>query len=88
MWQRFTERARQAVFYAQEEAGKLGENSVGPEHLLLGSTRFTETIGALMLENLGVSLGAVRAATEARVSRGPGRLGQDMQLTAPRQSGD
>ena len=28
MWQRFTERARRVVFFAQEEAGRLGENYV------------------------------------------------------------
>ena len=36
MWQRFTERARRVVFFAQEEAGRLGENYVSTEHLLLG----------------------------------------------------
>jgi hypothetical protein len=29
MWQRFTERARRVVFFAQEEAARLGENYVG-----------------------------------------------------------
>ena len=83
MWQRFTEGARKLVFFAQEEAGNLGENSVGTEHLLLGITRVPDSVGALMLEQLGVSLDALRAAVEARVQRGDGRLGQDMQL-APR----
>ena len=82
MWQRFTERARLVVFYAQEEAGKWGGNFVEPEHLLLGITRVPESMGALMLERLGVSLDAVRTAVEARITRGTGRLGQDMQLTA------
>ena len=36
MWQRFTERARRIVFFAQEEAGRLGENYISTEHLLLG----------------------------------------------------
>ena len=39
MWQRFTERARRVVFFAQEEAGRLGENYVSTEHLLLGLVR-------------------------------------------------
>jgi len=81
MWQRFTERARKAVFYAQEEAGRLGENSVGPEHFLLALTRDPESAGALVLEQLGVSLDALRTAAEAYIPRGAGRLGQDMQLT-------
>jgi len=81
MWQRFTERARKAVFYAQEEAGKWGENFVGPEHLLLGMVRGPENAGAVILERLGVSLGAVREGVGERLQPGEGKLGQDMQLT-------
>jgi len=81
MWQRFTERARKAVFYAQEEAGKWGENFVGPEHLLLGMVRVPENAGAVILERLGVSLGAVREGVGERLQPGEGKLGQDMQLT-------
>ena len=83
MWQRFTERARQVVFYAQEEAGKLGSNLVGPEHLLLGITHIPESVGALILERFGMSLDAVRTAVEARITRGTGAgWEQDMQFTA------
>ena len=39
MWQRFTERARRAIFFAQEESAGLGENYVATEHLLLGLLR-------------------------------------------------
>jgi len=90
MWQRLTESARQAVFFAQEQAGKLGQNAVAPEHLLLGIVRVPDTPGTLrlgqsagaqLLAHLGVSLDAARAAVEARAMRGAGRLGQDMQLT-------
>ena len=81
MWQRFTERARQVVFYAQEEAGRFGENLVDPGHLLLGITRVPESVGALILVDLGVSLKAVREAVEAQAARGEAHTGQDMQLT-------
>ena len=83
MWQRFTESARKLVFYAQEEAGRLGHNVVAPEHMLLGVTRVPDSVGALMLEQLGVSMEALRTATEASASRGASKQGQDMQL-APR----
>ena len=53
MWQRFTERARKAVFYAQEEAGRLGENYVSTEHLLLGLVRDGDGVAARVLEGLG-----------------------------------
>jgi len=81
MWQRFTERARQVVFYAQEEAGKWGGNFVGPEHLLLGMTRVPENAGAVILERLGASLEAVREGVQNRLQPGEGKSGQDMQLT-------
>ncbi len=81
MWQRFTERARKIVFYAQEEAGRLGENYVSTEHLLLGLIRENDSLAARILDRLGVSRGRIRSEIERQVARGDGRLGQDMQLT-------
>jgi ATP-dependent Clp protease ATP-binding subunit ClpC len=81
MWQRFTERARKVVFYAQEEAGRLGENYVSTEHVLLGLVRENDSVAARILDRLGVSLGRIRSEIERQVTRGDGRLGNDMQLT-------
>jgi hypothetical protein len=81
MWQRFTERARRVVFFAQEEAGRLGENYVSTEHLLLGLVRENDSVAARILDRMGVSLGRIRGEVERHVARGDGRLGQDMQLT-------
>jgi ATP-dependent Clp protease ATP-binding subunit ClpC len=81
MWQRFTERARKVVFFAQEEAGRLGENYVSTEHLLLGLVRENDSVAARILDRMGVSLGRIRSEIERQVTRGDGRLGQDMQLT-------
>jgi ATP-dependent Clp protease ATP-binding subunit ClpC len=81
MWQRFTERARRVIFYAQEEAGRLGENYVSTEHLLLGLVREPDSVAARILERMGVSLSRVRSEIERQVSRGEGRLGQETQLT-------
>src|SRR5207253_204172 len=83
MWQRFTERARRLVFFAQEEAGRLGENYVSTEHLLLGLIRESDSVGAHVLLLLGISLQQIRQEVEREVRRGDGRLGRDMQL-APR----
>jgi RNA polymerase sigma factor (sigma-70 family) len=80
-WQMFTERARQVIFFAQEEAAALGENYVGTEHLLLGLTRVPESAGAKVLVRLGISLESIRDETMRQVVRGQGNLGQDMQLT-------
>lgn len=81
MWQRFTERARRTVFYAQEEAARLGESYVSTEHLLLGIVRENDSVAARILERLGVSLSRIRSEIERQVQRGDGRQGQDMQLT-------
>jgi ATP-dependent Clp protease ATP-binding subunit ClpC len=81
MWQRFTERARRVVFFAQEEAARLGENYVGTEHLLLGLVRENDSVAARILDRLGVPLGRIRSDIERQVTRGHGNLGQDMQLT-------
>src|SRR5713101_5220218 len=84
MWQRFTERARRVVFFAQEETARLGENYVSTEHLLLGLVRENDNVAARILEGrLGISLSSIRQETEKQVTRGPGNLGKDMQL-APR----
>jgi hypothetical protein len=80
-WQRFTERARRIVFFAQEEAARLGENYVGSEHLLLGLVRENDSVAARILDRLGVPLGRIRSDIERQVTRGHGNLGQDMQLT-------
>ena len=81
MLQRFTERARRVVFFAQEEAGRLGENYVSTEHLLLGLVRENDSVAARILDRMGVSLGRIRSEIERQVTRGDGRLVQDMQLT-------
>jgi ATP-dependent Clp protease ATP-binding subunit ClpC len=81
MWQRFTERARRVVFFAQEEAGRLGENYVSTEHLLLGMTREPDSVACRILDRMGISLGRIRSEILRQVTRGDGRLGQDMQLT-------
>jgi ornithine carbamoyltransferase len=81
MWQRFTERARKVVFYAQEEAGKLGENYVSTEHLLLGLIRENDNVACRALVRMGVSLSRIRAEIERQVAHGDARIGKDMQLT-------
>ena len=60
MFERFTERARQVVVLAQEEARYLKHNYIGTEHLLLGLLREEEGIAAQVLTTLDVSLDEVR----------------------------
>lgn len=81
MWQRFTERARKVVFYAQEEAQKFGEGYVSTEHLLLGLTRAPNSVAARVIEKLDVTLRRIRTEVEKQLPRGDARPSQDMTLT-------
>ena len=56
----FTPRAKKVLELSMEEAGNLGHNYIGTEHLLLGLLREGEGIAGLVLRNLGVSLATTR----------------------------
>src|SRR5579875_727637 len=81
MWQRFTERARHVVFFAQEEAIRFGANHVCTEHLLLGLLRDGDSVACRALERMGFSLEGIRQELEPQIPHGDGQLTQDMQLT-------
>jgi ATP-dependent Clp protease ATP-binding subunit ClpC len=70
MFERFTERARQVVVLAQDEARALRHNSIGTEHLLLGLLREEEGIAARVLVSLGVTLEETRARVVATIGEG------------------
>jgi ATP-dependent Clp protease ATP-binding subunit ClpC len=56
----FTPRAKKVLELSLEEAGNLGHNYIGTEHLLLGLIKENEGIAAQVLMNLGVKLEDVR----------------------------
>jgi ATP-dependent Clp protease ATP-binding subunit ClpA len=60
MWARYTERARQVVVLAQEEARKLKHPYIGTEHLLLGLIGEEHGVGAKSLDALGITSDHVR----------------------------
>jgi ATP-dependent Clp protease ATP-binding subunit ClpC len=70
VFERFTERAKQVVVLAQEEARALKHNYIGTEHILLGLLREEEGLAARVLESLDVTVEEVRAQV-ARII-GPG----------------
>jgi ATP-dependent Clp protease ATP-binding subunit ClpC len=70
VFERFTERARQVVVLAQEEARAFAHDSIGTEHLLLGLLREEEGIAARALASLDVTLDEVRAQVDRLVGRG------------------
>jgi len=70
VFERFTERARQVVVLAQDEARLLRHDYIGTEHLLLGLLREEEGIAARALESLDVTLEEVRAQVGRIVGEG------------------
>ena len=70
MFERFTERARQVIVLAQEEARMLRHNYIGTEHLLLGLLREADGVAARVLGTLEVSLEEVRGEVTRIVGEG------------------
>ena len=70
MFERFTDRARRVVVLAQEEARLLDHNYIGTEHVLLGLIHEGEGVAAKALEELGISLEAVRREVEEIIGQG------------------
>ena len=70
MFERFTERARQVVVLAQDEARTLNHHYIGTEHLLLGLLREEEGIAARVLASLNVTLEEVRTRVAQTVGVG------------------
>ncbi len=70
MFERFTEKARRVIVYAQEEARMLNQNYIGTEHLLLGLIREQDGIAAKALESLNISLEDVHQQVEDLIGRG------------------
>jgi ATP-dependent Clp protease ATP-binding subunit ClpC len=61
MFERFTERARQVVILAQEEARTNKQGYIGPEHILVGLLREGEGIPARVLASLDVTVEKTRS---------------------------
>jgi len=70
VFERFTEKARRVVVYAQEEARMLNQNYIGTEHLLLGLIREEDGIAYKALTNLGINLVDVRLQVEDLIGKG------------------
>src|SRR6266545_912099 len=70
MFERFTERARQVVVLAQDEARTLKHNYIGTEHILLGLLREEEGLAARVLDTLDITVEEVRAQIARIVGQG------------------
>ncbi|MGG6265902.1 ATP-dependent Clp protease ATP-binding subunit [Leptolyngbya sp. AN03gr2] len=72
MFEYFTDQAIETIMFAQEEARKLRQNSVGTEAILLGLLRQDDTIASSVLNELGANLENARLEVEKIVGRGSG----------------
>jgi ATP-dependent Clp protease ATP-binding subunit ClpA len=70
MFERFTDRARRVIVFAQEEARLLNHDYIGTEHLLLGLIHDGQGVAAKALESLGISLEAMRRQVEEIIGHG------------------
>ena len=81
MFERFTDRARQAVVDAQQEARSLHHNYIGTEHLLLALTGQRHSVAGKVLESSGVTAEVVRREVLEYVGPGPGLANADALAT-------
>ena len=63
----FSQRAKDVLLYSREEAERLGNNYVGPEHLLLGILRDGEGPAVTALKSLKVDIKKVKRVLEERL---------------------
>lgn len=74
MFQRFNERSQRVLYYAQEEAQSLQHGYVGTEHILLGILREEDGIAKKLLNNMGVTIDAVKNLIEEYEGKGEAGL--------------
>jgi uncharacterized protein (TIGR03435 family) len=67
MFERFTERARRALFFARYEASELGSTSIDTEHLLLGLIRESKGLIDRLLADAGIAPEDIRDEVLRRV---------------------
>ncbi|MBN1898421.1 MAG: ATP-dependent Clp protease ATP-binding subunit [Spirochaetes bacterium] len=71
MFEQFTARAQQIIkIFAQEEAKRLGHESIMSEHIFLGLLREGEGVAARILLNLGMDLDILKEEVEMAMPQG------------------
>jgi len=66
MFERYTERARRALFFARYEASRFGSVSIEPDHLLLGVVREGKGLTDRLFASVRMSFESIRREIEAR----------------------
>jgi len=67
---KFTQKAKEAIEYAQAAATNFGHNYVGSEHLLLGLSATSQSVATRALEDQGATSGQIAAKIEALFGTG------------------
>jgi ATP-dependent Clp protease ATP-binding subunit ClpC len=67
-FERFTPKAKQALFFSRHEAGQFGSITIEPEHVLLGMIRAGHSLKNRLFERAGVSLVGARAEVASRTA--------------------
>jgi len=70
VFEKYTEKARRAIFFARYEVSQLGATSIEPEHLLLGLLREEKAL-VYLFTAAGRTTDDIKKQTEERAGRGP-----------------
>jgi ATP-dependent Clp protease ATP-binding subunit ClpC len=84
MYEGFTDRAREVIALAQQEARRFNHDYIGTEHILLGLIKAHIGVAASVLKNLNVDLPTIQLAVEKRFCRGPDMLPMGNLMQTPR----
>lgn len=81
---RFTEPARRALGFAQDEAARLNHNHIGAPHVFVGAVREQGAVARPLLNRLSVTLDGARAALEAVMGKSPDPIARTDITLSPR----
>ncbi len=84
MFNRFNERARKVLMYANEEAQNYKHGYVGTEHMLLGILKEQDGIAFNALNNMGISYDKVKALVNQYIGNGDVEMPKDEIYLTPR----
>ncbi len=71
MYERFTDRFRKIMQFANQEAIRFNHDYVGTEHILIGLVREGNGVAAILLKKFAVELHKIRIEVETRIQSGP-----------------
>ena len=71
VYERFTDRTRRVLQFANQEAKEFGHEHIGPEHILLGLVKEGSGVAAHVLKEFGVDLRRIRIEVERQLGFRP-----------------